>query len=168
MLAISIPAFQYADHWGRRTSAITGGAILSGCMLLIGTLYATNSVHAYGAARWVVVVLVFVFGLAYAATWGVVGKIYASEIQPAKTRAAANCIAQGLGFVRTFPCCQPYTRCYNFEAKPAKVSCKKNTVDKLASRLCDSSIPVQLLVRAVLSLRWSRVGHDARPGVLYA
>jgi len=26
------------------------------------------------------------------------GKIYASEIQPAHTRAAANCVAQGLGF----------------------------------------------------------------------
>ncbi|KAF2970385.1 hypothetical protein GQX73_g3227 [Xylaria multiplex] len=68
MLAISIPGFLLADKWGRRTSAITGGVILSGLMFLIGSL------------------------------WGIVGKIYASEIQPDHTRAAATCIAQGLGF----------------------------------------------------------------------
>jgi MFS family permease len=99
MLAISVPAFIFADKWGRRTSAISGGIGLSGCMLLIGTLYATGSVHPYGIARWVVIISVFVFGLVYCSTWGIVGKIYASEIQPAHTRAPANCVAQGLGFV---------------------------------------------------------------------
>jgi hypothetical protein len=98
MLAISIPAFLFADKWGRRTSAITGGVGLSGCMLLIGALYASNVVHPFGIARWIVIVSVFIFGLVYCATWGIVGKIYASEIQPAHTRAAANCVAQGLGF----------------------------------------------------------------------
>ncbi|KAH6652271.1 general substrate transporter [Truncatella angustata] len=98
MLAISIPAFLLADKWGRRTSAITGGIGLSGLMLLIGTLYAAGVVHSYGVARWVVIVCVFAFGLTYCATWGIVGKIYASEIQPSNTRAAANCVAQGLGF----------------------------------------------------------------------
>lgn len=98
MLIISIPAFLFADKWGRRTSAITGGVGLSGCMVLIGSLYAANVVHPYGIARWVVIVSVFIFGLVYCATWGIVGKIYASEIQPAHTRAAANCVAQGLGF----------------------------------------------------------------------
>jgi MFS family permease len=99
MLVISVPAFLFADKWGRRASAITGGIGLSGCMLLIGTLYASGAVHPYGMVRWVVIVAVFVFGLTYCATWGIVGKIYASEIQPAHTRAAANCVAQGLGFV---------------------------------------------------------------------
>ncbi|KAH8595673.1 general substrate transporter [Bisporella sp. PMI_857] len=98
MLAISIPAFLLADNWGRRTSALTGGFLLAGCMLLIGSLYASNAVHPYGIARWVVIISVFIFGLAYCATWGIVGKIYATEIQPSNTRAAANCIAQGLGF----------------------------------------------------------------------
>jgi len=70
MLAISIPAFIFTDKWGRRTSAIAGGLGLAGCMLLIGTLYASNAVHPYGIARWIVIVLVFVFGLTYCATWG--------------------------------------------------------------------------------------------------
>lgn len=103
MLAISIPAFLLADKWGRRTSAITGGILLSGLMFLMGSLYAAGAVHPWGAARWVVVVSVFAFGLAYCSTWGIVGKIYASEIQPGNTRAAANCIAQGLGFVSDSP-----------------------------------------------------------------
>ncbi|KAK6074014.1 polyol transporter 2-like protein 1 [Seiridium cupressi] len=98
MLVISIPAFLLADKWGRRTSAITGGIGLAILMLLIGTLYAAGVVHPYGVARWVVIVAVFAFGLTYCATWGIVGKIYASEIQPSNTRAAANCVAQGLGF----------------------------------------------------------------------
>lgn len=99
MLAVSIPAFIFADKWGRRTATIAGGLTLAACMLLIGTLYASNSVHPYGIARWVVIVSVFIFGATYCATWGITGKIYASEIQPANTRAAASCVAQGLGFV---------------------------------------------------------------------
>ncbi|KAI1099670.1 putative MFS sugar transporter [Jackrogersella minutella] len=102
MLAISIPAFLLADKWGRRTSAICGGLALAACMFLMGALYAAGVVHPYGIARWVVIVAVFVFGLTYCATWGIVGKIYASEIQPGHTRAAANCVAMGLCFGTNF------------------------------------------------------------------
>lgn len=98
MLMISVPALLFADRWGRRTYVITGGISLSSCMFLIGILYAAGVVHPYGAARWVVIVSIFLFAIAYNGAWGVVGKIYASEIQPAKTRAAATCVAQGLGF----------------------------------------------------------------------
>lgn len=101
MLAITILAVLLADKIPRRTSVISGGIILTSCMFVIGALYASSSVHqGYGSARWVVVVSIFVFALAYCATWAVVMKIYASEIQPAKTRASANSIAQGMGFVR--------------------------------------------------------------------
>lgn len=89
----------FADRWGRRVSVITGGILLSGCMLLIGSLYAANQIHEYGTARWIVIVSIFVFALTYASTWGIVGRIVASEIQPAKTRAGANCVAQALSFV---------------------------------------------------------------------
>ncbi|EHK49320.1 uncharacterized protein TrAtP1_000045 [Trichoderma atroviride] len=98
MLVISIPAFLFADKWGRRISAISGGITLSACMFLIGSLYAANAVHPSGVARWVVIVSVYIFSLTYCATWGIVGKIYASEIQPGHTRAAANSVAQALSF----------------------------------------------------------------------
>jgi MFS family permease len=109
MSAISIPAFLLSEKWGRRTSAITGGIILSACMFLIGMLYAAGAVHSYGAGRWAVIISVFVFGLCYSSTWGIVGKIYASEIQPTHTRAAANSVAQGLGFVSAIPLFRLYT-----------------------------------------------------------
>jgi len=98
MLVVSIPGLLFADRWGRRTSIITGGLILSGSMLLIGSLYASDSVHSYGSGRWVVVVSIFAFALAYCVTWAITGKLVACEIQPANTRAAANCAAQGLNF----------------------------------------------------------------------
>ncbi|RDW62103.1 hypothetical protein BP6252_11536 [Coleophoma cylindrospora] len=99
MLLVSIPAFLYTDRWGRRSSTITGGVLLSGSMFIIGGLYASDSVHAdSGGGRWLVIVLIFVFALSFVGTWGVVGKIYASEILDARTRDVANSAAQGLGF----------------------------------------------------------------------
>lgn len=84
---------------------IAGGVILAGCMYTIGCLYVTESVHSSrGPGRWVVIVLIFVFALTYVSTGGLVGKIYASEIQPTETRAAADSMAQGLNFV---------SECYN-------------------------------------------------------
>ncbi|KAF2816110.1 general substrate transporter [Mytilinidion resinicola] len=98
IFAVSIPAFLVADRVGRRTSILVGGSGLAFCMIVIGSLYASKSVHPTGAVRWVVVVLIFAFALTYAFTWAVSAKIYASEIQPARTRAAANCVAQGVNF----------------------------------------------------------------------
>jgi MFS family permease len=108
MLAFSISATLLADKWGRRTSAICGGVILSATMLLIGSLYAADAVHSYGAARWVVIVSVFVFALGYVSTWAIVGKIYASEIQPTKTRATTNSMATGGSFVSKLPMLPSY------------------------------------------------------------
>lgn len=102
MLLISIPAVLLADRVPRRHSMLTGGSILTFCMFAIGTLYALDSVSPSSPTRFLVVILVFVFGLAYSATWGISGKIYASEIQPPATRSAASCVAQGLGFFTNF------------------------------------------------------------------
>lgn len=68
-------------------------------MFLIGSLYAAGGVHDDGAARWVVVVSVFLFGMVFCATWAIVGKIYASEIMPGNTRAAGNLVGMAFSFV---------------------------------------------------------------------
>lgn len=88
-----------ADKWGRRTSTITGGLGLSSIMVLMGSLYASGIVQPTGIARWVVVISVFMFGMIFCATWGIVAKIYASEIQPGNTRAAANSVGMAFSFV---------------------------------------------------------------------
>jgi hypothetical protein len=98
MLCISIPALLLADKVSRRSSIIVGGCILTFCMFTIGTLYASSSVSPQNPTSYLVIALVFIFGLAYSSTWGIVGKIYASEIQPQATRSAASAVAQGLGF----------------------------------------------------------------------
>ena len=141
MLAISVPAFLYADSWGRRTSILSGGVGLSFCMFVIGSLYATNNVHfSGGAGRWAVIVLIFAFALIYCATWGVVARIYASEIQPAKTRAAANSLAQGMGFVSYLLTI----------IQPSATDCV--TVYKLARRLDDPNLSCTFFLWGVLPL----------------
>ncbi|KAF2716209.1 general substrate transporter [Polychaeton citri CBS 116435] len=95
MMLITIPAFLFADKWGRRTSTILGGLLLSGCMIVIGSLYASSSVHStHGAGRWAVIVLIYIFALVYCSTWGVTVRVHSAEIQPLKTRAAASSLAQ--------------------------------------------------------------------------
>ena len=141
MLAISIPAFLFADKWGRRASIITGGLGLSGCMFVIGSLYATNSVHAKsGFGKWFVILLLLVFALVYCATWGIVGKIYASEIQPVQTRAAANSVAQGLNFV-----CQSSKTYMELELT--------HIVHELARCLCHANLSRTLIVRCLFPVR---------------
>lgn len=100
MMLITIPAFLLADKWGRRTSTLCGGVLLGSCMLTIGTLYASRSVHgSYGGGRWAVVVLIYIFALTYCATWAVGIKVYASEIQPLRTRAPASSLAQSFNWI---------------------------------------------------------------------
>lgn len=155
MLVVSVPAFIFADSWGRRTSIITGGIGLSGCMFVIGSLYATNSVHAHsGSGRWFVILLIFVFALTYCGTWGIVGKIYASEIQPVQTRAAANSVAQGLNFVS--------------HTKNPLIYMLISTVHKLARGLCHSHFPCTLLLRRILPFWWTIPFHAHRTRALYA
>ncbi|QIW96689.1 hypothetical protein AMS68_002207 [Peltaster fructicola] len=100
MLLITIPAFLYADKWGRRTSVLSGGIIISTTMLLIGTLYAAGAVHGdHGVGRWAVIVLIYIFALAFSATWAVSVRVYSSEIQPVHTRAPATSFAQAMNWL---------------------------------------------------------------------
>lgn len=64
-------------------------------MMLIGSLYAAGSVHAdCGAARWVVVVAIYLFAITFSSTWAIALRVYAPEIQPPRTRASASSLAQ--------------------------------------------------------------------------
>ncbi|KAI1358503.1 hypothetical protein F5Y08DRAFT_321663 [Xylaria arbuscula] len=71
-------------------------------MIAVGSLYASDRVRAGAAGGWLVIIPIFIFALTYVATWGIVRKIYASEIQPAHTRATANALAQRLNFFTNF------------------------------------------------------------------
>lgn len=76
------------------------------CMFIIGSLYAAGAVHGdHGAARWVVIVMIYIFAIVFCATWAVSFRVYISEIQPAKTRAGAASLATSANWVSsTFLC----------------------------------------------------------------
>lgn len=103
MLLITIPAFLFADSWGRKTSAIFGGVLQVVCMFVIGSLYASGSVkESEGAARWVVVVAIYIFAIGFSGTWAVCFRVYTSEIQSSKTRAGASSLALSANWVSFF------------------------------------------------------------------
>ena len=101
IVAITIPAIVMADRWKRKTATITGGVLISASMIIIGSLYASGSVHPHsGAGRWVVIVTIYIYVLSYCFTWAVCFRGYPSEIQPPVTRAAASSISQSANWVR--------------------------------------------------------------------
>ncbi|KZT06349.1 general substrate transporter [Laetiporus sulphureus 93-53] len=88
----------FADKWGRRASMIRGGAVIGTAMLIIGSIYASHA-SDHAAGRWAIIVLIYVFVVGYVATWAIVVRIIASEIQPMRTRAAATSLGQCANWV---------------------------------------------------------------------
>ncbi|KZV93444.1 putative transporter [Exidia glandulosa HHB12029] len=97
-IAVTIPTLMYSDKWGRRPSTIRGGVGIAASMLLIGTLYASRATDAK-AGKIAVIALIFVFLVSFAMSWAVVIRVYASEIQPMRTRAAATALSQAANWI---------------------------------------------------------------------
>ncbi|KAJ9323511.1 hypothetical protein DTO027B5_7969 [Paecilomyces variotii] len=103
IFVVTIPALIWCDRWGRRHSTIYGGIGQSATMFLIGSLYAGRAVHGqYGVGRWIVIVSIYGFVVIFSITWAVCIKVYVSEIQPQRTRAAATSLAYGSNWVANF------------------------------------------------------------------
>lgn len=103
IFAVTIPATLFADRWGRRANTILGGLAMAATMFLMGSLYASDAVHAgSGAGRWVVIACIYVFAVLYCVSWAVGIKVYAAEIQPPRTRASATSIAHGSNWLANF------------------------------------------------------------------
>ncbi|KAI2603770.1 general substrate transporter [Hypoxylon sp. NC1633] len=103
IFTVTIPATLYADRWGRRANTIWGGLGMTATMFLMGGLYAGGNVHSgTGAGRWVVIVCIYAFAVVYCVSWAVGVKVYAAEIQPQRTRAAATSIAHGSNWAANF------------------------------------------------------------------
>jgi len=100
ILAVTVPATLLADRWGRRTSALVGGTSITVLMLLMGTLYAADGVHAdSGAGRWVVIVSIYVFAMVFNGTWAIGFRAFLVESLPRKTRSSASSLAQSSNWV---------------------------------------------------------------------
>ncbi|RYP70444.1 hypothetical protein DL771_005485 [Monosporascus sp. 5C6A] len=95
MMIVTIPATLMCDMWGRKTSSLVGGFLTFFLMLLIGSLYAAGKVHAdHGAARWVVIVSIYLFACVFCATWALGLRMYLIESLPRKTRSSGASLAQ--------------------------------------------------------------------------
>ncbi|TFY68987.1 hypothetical protein EVG20_g3343 [Dentipellis fragilis] len=89
----TIVAQTFTDRLGRRSFVIVGGTMISISMLLIGTLYATHASES-AVGKWMIVGCLYLFLFVFSMTWGIVTRIYCTEIQPIRTRAAATSLAQ--------------------------------------------------------------------------
>lgn len=104
ILATTVPASLWADRWGRRTSSITGGVLITILMVLMGTMYAADLVHgSHGAGRWVVIVSIYLFAIVYNGTWALSFRTFLVEIMPRKTRSSASSLGQCSNWVRVAP-----------------------------------------------------------------
>ncbi|BGP05233.1 hypothetical protein JCM10049v2_001037 [Rhodotorula toruloides] len=92
----------WVDRLGRRTIYIGGGCAISVTLVVIGAMYASGKAGTE-QGKWVVVVMIELFAIAFSGSWAVITRLYASEIQPSKTRAAAasfsTAINQAINFV---------------------------------------------------------------------
>ena len=103
IFGVTILGLLYSDKWGRRGSIVYGGIGLASTMFVIGSLYAGKAVHSSsGAGRWVVIVFIYLFAMIYSLTWGVSVKIFAAEIHPQRTRAAATTLAHSSNWLANF------------------------------------------------------------------
>ncbi|KAJ7068220.1 general substrate transporter [Mycena amicta] len=93
MVVLTAGSQVFQDKWSRRTQMIGGGSIIAGCMLLMGSLYATNTAHTTGGKR-TLIALIYIFIAAFISTWAVVIRVISSEMQPNRTRARASSLAQ--------------------------------------------------------------------------
>ncbi|CAE6475317.1 unnamed protein product [Rhizoctonia solani] len=88
----TIPAQIYLlDKWGRRSSAIVGGLVMTVCMLAIGSMYAAGA--DAGQGRYAIIVFIYLFIIAFSTTWAVSFKVFITEIQPMRVRATASSLA---------------------------------------------------------------------------
>ncbi|KAK2611083.1 hypothetical protein N8I77_004459 [Diaporthe amygdali] len=103
ILATTIPASLWADRWGRRTSSITGGVLITVLMVLMGTMYAAGLVHgSHGPGRWVVIVSIYLFAVVYNATWALGFRTFLVESLPRKTRSSASSLGQCSNWVANY------------------------------------------------------------------
>ncbi|KAJ6523470.1 general substrate transporter [Mycena vulgaris] len=83
----------FQDKWARRTQMISGGTVIAGCMLTMGSLYASGGAQTRAGQR-TLLALIYIFISAFVASWAIVIRLIASEMQPKRTRAPATSLAQ--------------------------------------------------------------------------
>ncbi|KAJ6160686.1 hypothetical protein N7470_004082 [Penicillium chermesinum] len=88
----TIISAQIVDRLGRRACLIGGAAFLFAVNLIAGAVYEGSLHHPEKAAQYApgAILMLFLFNLGYAATWGTVAFLVPTEIFPSELRAQGN------------------------------------------------------------------------------
>ncbi|KAK9904668.1 hypothetical protein WJX75_000080 [Coccomyxa subellipsoidea] len=95
-----------ADEFGRRVLFIEGGIQMSLALVVIGITLAATGGEIWAA--WFVLALMCVYISAYAWSWGPLGWLYSSEVQPLETRSAGQSITTLVNLMFSFVIGQTY------------------------------------------------------------
>lgn len=106
-------SFHVADKYGRRILFIEGGIQMTTCLIIIAIVLAQTGVgnddHVNEPwVAWFVLVFICIYIAAYAWSWGPLGWLYPSEIQPLETRSAGQGIATLVNLLFSFIIGQTY------------------------------------------------------------
>ncbi|GAA6001436.1 hypothetical protein JCM10207_006666 [Rhodosporidiobolus poonsookiae] len=101
LVACVIAGTFYIDKVGRRKIWLVGSAATSFTLYVIGILYATGGART-PVGKWVVIVFIEAFAVSFTSSISLVTKLYAAEIQPSRTRAAATSFGQGMNQLVNF------------------------------------------------------------------
>jgi len=83
ILVVTVPGSLFADAWGRKTSTLVGGASIFMLWIISASLYAAGEVHAdKGAARWVVIVSIYLYAAIFSVTWAIGLRTFMIESLP--------------------------------------------------------------------------------------
>jgi len=103
LVVVSVLVQPWMDHLGRRPLTIYGGCGISLTLFILGVLYASKAAETEPVAKWAVIILIELYVICFASTWAMSMSIFASEIQPNRTRGAATSLAvavnQGINFI---------------------------------------------------------------------
>ncbi|KAJ4414741.1 hypothetical protein N0V82_007733 [Gnomoniopsis sp. IMI 355080] len=103
ILATTVVGTIFADKWGRRTSSVLGGTLITILMLLMGSMYAADLVHAtHGAGRWVVIISIYLFAIVFNGTWALAFRTFLVESLPRKTRSSGSSLGQCSNWIANY------------------------------------------------------------------
>ncbi|KOS20406.1 Hexose transporter 2 [Escovopsis weberi] len=105
ILAATVLATIFANSWGRRTTSIVGGVLITVLMLLMGSLYAANVIgenHRSEAGKWMILICIYLFAITFSCTWAVSFRTFLVETMPRKTRSSASSLAQSCNWIANY------------------------------------------------------------------
>jgi len=100
---MTLPGIYLVDRIGRRILLISGAAMMSVSMTILGVVIAVyGPEYTNHAAPFVCLLMMYIFTASFAPSWGPIGWIYPSEIYPLRIRAKAMSITTSSNWLFNF------------------------------------------------------------------